>query len=381
MSWDVAIVGAGVVGLACAARLSREGMRVLVLEREAKAGQGTSSRNSGVVHAGMYYPTGSLKAQLCVRGNAAMWEYCERRGVACARTGKLIVATDVAGEAKLAAILQKGRENDVAALAPIPVDEARRLEPNVRCIAALWSPNTGIVDVHGLMDAYAADAREADADFAFHHAVTALERRGDAWSVSVTDANGERSTFEVARVINAAGLHADEIAALAGIDVDAAGYRHYFAKGNYFRVRRRGLVSRLVYPVPEAALAGLGIHVTVELDGAAKLGPDVEPLAHPTKTRSFDYRVDEARAGTFFRVASTYLGGLREDDLVPDQSGIRPKLSRPNVPWTPGEPARDFVIAEESARGLPGLVNLLGIESPGLTSSMPIADEVLHLLR
>jgi L-2-hydroxyglutarate oxidase LhgO len=376
MTWDVAVIGAGVVGLACAARLAESGKSVVVIEREGRAGQGTSSRNSGVLHAGMYYATGTWKAQLCVRGNASLWEYCQRRSVPASRPGKLIVATDAAGEAKLAGILAKGRENGVAELDWTTVGNARALEPNVRCVAALWSPRTGIVDAHGLMDALAADARAAGADFAFHHRVEKIDR---GFSVHVVDANGERSTLQVARVVNAAGLHADEIAACAGIDIDAAGYRQFYVKGNYFRIRRRGLVSRLVYPVPEESLAGLGIHVTVEIDGAAKLGPDVEADVLP-RDRAPDYRVDEARAATFFRAASTYLEGLEIDDLSPDQSGVRPKLARPNVAWTTKEPARDFVIAEESARGLPGLIDLVGIESPGLTCSLEIAREVAALI-
>lgn len=372
MSWDVVVVGAGVVGLACAAELSARGMRVVCLEREARVGQGTSSRNSGVVHAGMYYPANSEKARLCVRGNAAVWAHCEAHGVAHRKVGKLIVATDEPGEAKLHDILARGRANGVASLELLPVSFARAREPHVRCRAALWSPNTGIVDAHGFMDSLAAIARRNDADFAFHHALERLERIGDGYRLTIRDAHGERSEIEAPRVINAAGLDADAVAALAGIDVDAAGYRQYYVKGNYFRIRRRGLVTHLVYPVPEEGLAGLGIHVTVELDGSAKLGPDVEPLA----SRTLDYSVDESRAASFFRAASTYLEGLAEDDLMPDQSGIRPKLARPHHAWSPSEPARDFVLAEESARGLPGLVSLVGIESPGLTSSLEIAREV-----
>lgn len=360
------------VGLACAAELSSRGMRVLCLEREARAGQGTSSRNSGVVHAGMYYATDTAKARLCVRGNAAVWAHCEAHRVAHRKVGKLIVATDAPGEAKLHDILARGRANGVAELSMVPVSFAREREPHVRCRAALWSPNTGVIDAHELMDSLAAIARRNDADFAFHHALERLELVGAGYRLTVRDAHGERSRFEAPRVINAAGLEADAVAALVGIDLDAAGYRQYYVKGNYFRLRRRGLVSHLVYPVPEEGLAGLGIHVTVELDGSAKLGPDVEPLA----ARTLDYRVDESRAASFFRAASTYLEGLVEDDLLPDQSGIRPKLARPRHAWTPGEPARDFVLAEESARGLPGLVSLVGIESPGLTSSLEIAREV-----
>ncbi len=376
MDYDVVVVGAGVVGLACAARLSGDGMRVLVLEREAKPGQGTSSRNSGVVHAGMYYAAGSRKAELCVRGSAALRAYCQSRGVAVALVGKLIVATDVPGEAKLHDILARARRNRVEELDFVPVARARALEPNVRCRAALWSPRTGIVDVHGYLDALAADARAQGVDFALRHALESVDRSAHGYTLEIVDAHGERTTIETSRVVNAAGLSADEVAARAGIDVDAAGYRQYFVKGNYFRVRRRGLVSRLVYPVPEEGLAGLGIHVTVELDGGVKLGPDVEPLVG----RALDYRVDEARAEPFHRAASTYLEGLALDDLAPDQAGIRPKLARPSTPWTPAEPARDFVVAEERARGLPGWVNLVGIESPGLTASLPIAGEVADML-
>lgn len=379
MSWDLVIVGAGVVGLACAAELSARGMRVLVVEREPRAGQGTSSRNSGVVHAGMYYATGTQKAKLCVRGNAAMWAFCEEHRVPCQKTGKLIVATDAPGEEKLHGILARARANGVAELTMVPVSFARELEPNVRCRAALWSPRTGIVDAHGFMDALSARARAHDADFAFHHTVEALDRVAEGFRLIIRDGHGERTELDAPRVINAAGLEADRVAELAGIDVDAAGYRQFYVKGNYFRVRRRGLVSRLVYPVPEEGLAGLGIHVTVELDGAAKLGPDVEAPAD-ARVRATDYRVDEERAFAFFHAASTYLEGLRADDLSPDQSGIRPKLARPGHVWSSAEPARDFVVAEETARCLPGLVNLVGIESPGLTSSLELAREVAALL-
>jgi L-2-hydroxyglutarate oxidase LhgO len=376
MTWDAAVIGAGVVGVACARRLSLAGLRVVVLEREARPGRGTTSRNSGVIHAGMYYPTGSRKAALCVAGNRALSAYCRARAVPHAIVGKLIVATDLPGEAALETILAQGRDNGVERLARVDPAFVRAREPNVRCRAALWSPNTGIVDAHALVDALAADARAAGADFAMVHSLEAVERSAGTFRLRIVDPSGERVTLEVARVVNAAGLAADEVAACAGIDVDAAGYRQWFVKGNYFRLRRPQLVRGLVYPVPEAALSGLGIHVTVELDGGAKLGPDVEPI----DGRTPDYAVDETRAERFFRAASTYLEGLAIGDLLADQAGLRPKLSRPFVRWAPGEPARDFVIAEESPRGLPGLVDLVGIESPGLTCALPIADEVAKLL-
>lgn len=362
MTWDAAIVGAGVIGLACAERLTRAGMKVLVLERHAKAGQETSSRNSQVLHAGMYYPTGTLKAAMCVRGNASLGAWCETHDIPHARVGKLIVATDEAGEAELSKILERGRANGVAEL-----DWATRaqieVEPNVIARAALWSPRTGILDAHTLMDSLAAEARARGCDFAWKHSLLSAARTSDGYSLHVKDALGEESTILVTRVVNAAGLWADDVAAQMGLDVDALGYRQHFVKGNYFRLRKR-VASRLVYPVPSKNLTGLGIHVTVELDGGVRLGPDVEPL--PDRTP--DYRVDEARREAFFRSASSYLRGFTEDDLSPDLSGIRPKLSRP------GEPPRDFVITKDLA----GWVNLLGIESPGLTCALEIADRVVR---
>jgi L-2-hydroxyglutarate oxidase LhgO len=364
MSWDVAIVGAGVIGLACAERLTRAGMQAVVLERHGKAGQETSSRNSQVLHAGMYYTPGTLKASLCVRGNASLGAWCVSHDVPHARMGKLIVATDASGTEELSKILERGRANGVASLDWATRDQISA-EPNVIAHAALWSPNTGIIDAHPLMDSFAASARSRGCDFAFKHSLLAVDRTGDGWSLHVRDASGESSSIDVRRVVNAAGLWADDVAALTGLDVDALGYRQHFVKGNYFRVRKR-IASRLVYPVPPRNLVGLGVHVTVELDGAVRLGPDVEPLADRTP----DYRVDENRRKAFFDSVSTYMHGFTEDDLSPDQSGIRPKLSKP------GAPPRDFVISQD----LPGWVNLLGIESPGMTCALEIADRVTSLL-
>lgn len=339
-------------------------MQAVVLERHGKAGQETSSRHSQVLHAGMYYGPGTLKAELCVRGNASLGAWCVAHGVPHRRMGKLIVATDESGEAELAKILERGRANGVAEL-----DWATRaqidVEPNVIARAALWSPRTGIVDAHPLMDSFAAEARSRGCDFAWKHSLLAVARKDGVWSLRVRDASGEESSIDVPRVINAAGLWADDVAAMSGLDVDALGLRQHFVKGNYFRVRKK-IASRLVYPVPPKNLVGLGVHVTIELDGAVRLGPDVEPLPD----RTIDYRVDESRAKPFFDSVSAYMTGFTLDDLSPDQSGIRPKLSKP------GEPARDFSISSHA----PGWVNLLGIESPGMTCSLEIADRVVTLL-
>lgn len=370
MDWDVVVVGAGVVGLACAERLARAGRSVLVTERHARFGQETSSRNSQVIHAGMYYPTGSLKATLCVRGNASLYAWCERHGVAHRRTGKYIVAPTADGERELDAILARGRANGVAGLTKVSGAHVEAEEPSVIAHAALFSPSTGIVDAHALMASLAAAARAHGCDFAYEHALVAADRAASGWELRFGDAAGATATIGAARVVNAAGLDADVVAALPGLDLDGAGYRLRFAKGSYFRLRRPGLVRHLVYPIPFAQLAGLGVHVTLELDGGVRLGPDVEWL----DGRDRDYAVDETKRDAFFAAASTYLRGLRPEDLAPDQSGIRPKLQRP------GGELRDFVIAEESARDLPGWVNLVGIESPGLTCSLEIAERVAALV-
>jgi L-2-hydroxyglutarate oxidase LhgO len=361
-SVDVVVIGAGVVGLACAEALARSGRSVLVVERHEGFGRETSSRNSQVIHAGMYYPTGSLKAELCVRGNRTLRAWCEKRQVPFRMIGKYIVAVEPAEEPALEAILRRGHANGVDGLAPAAPP------PNVTASLALFSPDSGIVDSHALMASLLAEAQRHGCDFAWRHALVAVE---PGWTLALADAAGNRSTLTAGAVVNAGGLRADEVAALAGFDVDALGYRQRFVKGSYFRIRaaRSALVHHLIYPVPPADLAGLGIHLTVELDGALRLGPDVQPIERAAER----YDVTESLAQPFFAAASRYLRWLTPDDLSPDQSGIRPKLARP------GEVA-DFVIREESANGHPRWVNLLGIESPGLTACLEIAARVVALL-
>jgi L-2-hydroxyglutarate oxidase LhgO len=333
-------------------------LSTLVLERHARFGQETSSRNSQVIHAGMYYPTGSLKAELCVRGNHSLVAWCAQHGVAHARVGKFIVAASPAGEAELDAILARAHANGVARIEKVAGTRVVAEEPNVIAHAALWSPDTGVVDSHAFMASLAAQARAHGADFAFSHSLVAAEKTESGFSLRVRDRDGAESAIEARRAINAAGLCADEIAALIG-----ARYRQLYVKGSYFRLRKPP-VKRLVYPTPEPHLVGLGVHVTVELDGSARLGPDVEPLAG----RAIDYAVDEARRPAFFRAASRYLRNLSEEDLRPDQSGVRPKLAVDRF--------ADFVIAEDA----PGWINLIGIDSPGLTCALEIASRVFTLI-
>ena len=372
MSFDVVVIGAGVVGLACAYELGRRGRSVLVLERHPRYGEETSSRNSGVIHAGIYYPTGSAKAELCVRGNRSLYQWCSEKGVPFAAVGKYIVAVEALEEPALAAIGARAQANGAVEVVPCTVAELRAAEPNVRAVAALWSPRTGIVDAAALMRSLFAAGRAAGVELAFRRSVVSLTRGGGGdWTVTARDAAGVEESVTAAHVVNAGGLAADELAAAAGIDTDASGYRQRFVKGSYFRLRmsKAALVRHLVYPVPPCDQAGLGVHVTLELDGSVRLGPDVEAI-----DRVYDYRVDGTRATAFAAAASRYLPAITAEDLAPDQAGIRPKVQA-----APGA-VPDFIVREESDRGLPGLVNLVGIESPGLTCCLEIAARVATLL-
>ena len=370
MDTDGIVIGAGVVGLACAQALAERGHEVLVLERHERFGVETSSRNSEVVHAGIYYPPGSLKATLCARGNASLYAWCEARDVPHRRVGKLIVATDTAEEAKLAQIAAQAEANGVRSLRPLTAAEARAPEPHVRCTAALWSPDTGIVDSHQLMASLLVDAEAHGATAVWRHEVRAAEPVPGGHRVVARGPNGEETVLSARWVVNAAGLDADTVASAAGFDVGACGYCQHFARGHYFRVHERKghLASHLIYPTP--VQAGLGIHVTLDLGGSLRLGPDVQYLDE----RRQEYVVPPSLAPTFHAAVSRYLDGLELEDLAPDQSGIRPKLQ------APGEVLRDFVIREESDRGHPGWVNLVGIESPGLTSCLEIGALVARTL-
>jgi L-2-hydroxyglutarate oxidase LhgO len=363
----IVVVGAGVVGLAVAARLAPRHPDLVVLERNARHGQETSSRNSEVIHAGIYYPRGSLKARLCVEGNRFLYEVCAARGVPHRRCGKIISASDEAALPALDALRERARANGVE-LERLSAAATADLEPNVLSEGSLLSPDSGIISAHGLMDVLLHDVRQAGAVFRPRSEVTGIERRGGEYRLAVRTGETEES-FTAERVINAAGLGADAVAALAGIDVDAAGYRQHYCKGSYFAVApaRAELVRRLVYPVPGPY--SLGVHAVLGLDGRLRFGPDAEYVA-----RDADYGVDQAKAAAFAEAARRLVPAIEESDLSPDISGLRPKLQGP------GEGFRDFVIAEESARGLPGLVNLLGMDSPGLTSALAIARYVDDLV-
>ena len=370
MDADVVVIGAGVVGLACARELAARGRSVVLLERHDRFGVETSSRNSEVVHAGIYYPAGSLKATLCARGNASLYAWCASHGVPHRRIGKLIVATESAEEPKLEQIQRQAEANGVRSLEVLTPAEARLLEPHVRCSSALWSPDTGIVDSHVLMGSLLADAEAHGLTAAWRQEVCGVEPVAGGYRVAARGADGETAAIEAPWVVNAAGLDADTVAALAGFDLDACGYRQQYVRGHYFRVhaRKQHLAQHLVYPTP--LQAGLGIHVTLDLAGGLRLGPDVQYLPD----RRQDYDVADGLRTAFHAAVSRYLDGLAPDDIAPDLAGIRPKLQRS------GEPFRDFVIRDESDRGRPGWVNLVGIESPGLTSCLEIGVLAATLL-
>lgn len=354
------VVGAGVVGLAVARALALRGVEVVIAEKAGAIGTETSSRNSEVIHAGIYYPPGSLKARLCATGRAMLYDYAARRGVPHRRCGKLIVATAPEQLGVLDGIRAQAAANGVA-LTMLTGRQAMELEPALFCHGALLSPDTGIVDSHALMAALLADAEGAGAFLALGTQVLSVAPAADGFVVE-TAAEGERFRLAAGRVVNAAGLWASQLAGtVQGLDPAHVPVTRY-ARGSYYAAPGKPAFSRLIYPVPEPG--GLGVHLTLDLGGAMRFGPDVEWI------ETVDYRVNPDRRAHFESEIRRYWPGLPQGALAPTYCGIRPKLSGP------GEVAADFRIDGPERHGIPGLVNLFGIESPGLTSALAIAEEV-----
>jgi L-2-hydroxyglutarate oxidase LhgO len=360
---NAVVIGAGIVGLAVARALARDGREVVILEAEDAIGTHTSSRNSEVIHAGIYYPQGSLKARACVEGRRRLYAYCAERRVPHRRCGKLIVATDAAQLEELEGIRQRAHANGVSDVVRLSPTQARAMEPELDCVAALHSPSTGIIDSHALMVAYLGDAERAGAMLALKSPLTKGVVRTGGIELHVAGAE----PILAAQVVNSAGLRAPSLARrIDGYPSELAPPELY-AKGNYYTLAQRAPFSRLVYPVPEPG--GLGVHVTLDLDGRARFGPDVEWVDR------IDYTVDPRRTERFYGAIRRYWPGLPDGALEPAYAGIRPKISGK------GAPAADFLVQGLREHGVRGLVNLFGIESPGLTASLPLADAVLGQLR
>jgi L-2-hydroxyglutarate oxidase LhgO len=389
---DLVIIGAGAVGLACAAEASARGLRTILVERHDSFGQDTSSRNSEVIHSGIYYTPGSLKAKLCVAANRWMYDYCAAHDVWTNRCGKLVVAVGDAEIPRIEEIHRRGETNGVEGLRMLSGADAKKLEPKISCAAALLVPSAGIVDSHGLLRSYLAEAKAGGAEIVYGvtHVAAVKTPGGDTASGSGARTPGgytlrmkERGAghdgdteITTPRVINAAGLCAGQVAASFGIDIDAAGYRIHPNRGHYYVIASPGgpPISRLVYPVPPANLTSLGLHLSIDRGGRCRAGPDAEYIDPSTPEQEW-YRFDESRRGKFFDAVVRYMPSLRMEELSPDQVGVRAKVQKA------GDPMGDFIIREESDRGLPGLVNLVGIESPGLTSSREIAKLAVQLLK
>jgi L-2-hydroxyglutarate oxidase LhgO len=360
---DCVVAGAGVVGLAVARALALAGREVIILEAADSIGTETSSRNSEVIHAGIYYPAGSLMARCCVAGRRALYAYCAQHGVPHANCGKLIVATNAQENAMLAGIKRRAEANGVEGMRVLGADEAMALEPSLSCTSALLSPTTGIIDSHAFMLALQGDAETAGAVTAFFSPVIAgrVVRGG----IEIDVGGADPMTLRCRLLVNSTGLHAPGLAArIAGMPPDRIPTA-YYAKGNYFTLSGRSPFSRLIYPVPVPG--GLGVHLTIDLAGQARFGPDVQWID------TIDYTVDPARSAGFYAAVRKYWPALKDGALQPGYAGIRPKIT------PPGAPGQDFVVQGPQTHGVPGLINLFGIESPGLTASLALADHVLRV--
>ncbi|TPN47966.1 NAD(P)/FAD-dependent oxidoreductase [Mesorhizobium sp. B1-1-4] len=363
---DCVVAGAGVVGLAIARALALSGREVLVIEKAASIGTVTSSRNSEVVHAGLYYAPGSLKTRFCVEGRERLYTYCRERGIGHRRTGKLIVAVEPGQLPRLNAIRANAEQCGVDDLDLLTAAQAESLEPALSCAGALLSPSTGIVDSQGLMLSLRGDAEAAGASFAFLTAVAAATVEADGIRITTRDGDGETFALKAGAFVNAAGLDAQALAgSIEGFPPELVPPL-WLARGNYFSLSDRSPFSRLIYPVP--VNGGLGVHLTLDLGGSARFGPDVEWIGQA------DYTVDPGRSTVFYDEIRRYWPDLRDGALLPAYAGIRPKLSGPN------QPAADFMVQGPADHRAGRIVNLFGIESPGLTASLALAEHVVGLL-
>ena len=370
MDAEITIIGAGAVGLAIAEIVSEKYKNVFLIEKHQSFGQETSSRNSEVIHAGIYYTKDSLKAQLCIEGKWLLYDYCKRYDVPYKNCGKLIVATSEEEIAVIEGIRQTAIKNGVNDLQFLGQEKISELEPNIFAVRALFSPSTGIVDSHSLMKQYETNSVNNGCQIVYGSEVTGIEQIGNGYKISLLDADKRDYSFTSKIVINSAGLTSDKVSEMVGINDEKL--KILFCKGEYFRINppKNRLINRLVYPVPHHNMEGIGIHVTVDMAGGVKLGPDVKYL----DSNIYDYKLNASKQEAFYKSAKKFLPFLEFDDISPEMAGIRPKIQKP------GDPLQDFYIMEESGRGFPGFINLIGMESPGLTSSIAIARYVERLV-
>jgi len=365
---EITIIGAGVIGLAVAAELSKVFPNIFVIERNSSFGEEISSRNSEVVHAGIYYPKDSLKTRSCIEGRQLLYEYCAQNNISHRKTGKLIVAIDTGEIGELGALFRNGLGNGVTDLKLLSKDEVKKLEPCVECLAAIYSPSTGIIDSHALMKSLVYQLEAQGGMIAYNTELKDISRDRNGFEITVEDKKEGRFKFLSRIAINCAGLNSDKVAAMIGLSKEE--YKLKYCKGDYFRVspRKASHIKHLVYPVPQHGRAGLGIHATLDLAGGLRLGPDDEYVDR------IDYNVDASKQELFYESARQFLPFIKFDDLSPDIAGIRPKLQGA------GEEFRDFIIKDETESGLLGFINLIGIESPGLTACLSIARTVKRLV-
>lgn len=366
---DVTIIGSGVIGLAISFVLSGLDKETMVVERNASFGQETSSRNSEVIHSGIYYPKDTLKSQTCIRGRNLLYKLCSKHNIPYQKIEKVLVANNKEEFTKLQGIYQNALVCNIKDLRFLDKREIKKLEPDIKAETAILFPETGIIDSHRLMKFFLETAKDKNVDFAFSVEVINIRKHGNLYEITVREPEGDSFSFQSKIVINCAGLWSDKIAEMVGIDVEKHFYRLHYCKGKYFRIRnpKKFSITHLVYPPPTKV--SLGIHITPDLGGGLRLGPDARYVSN------INYDIDEGEKGLFLRSIEKFLPALKLDDLVPDTAGIRPKLQAEK------EDFRDFVIEEASEKGFPGFVNLIGIESPGLTSCLAIAEIVKNLLR
>jgi L-2-hydroxyglutarate oxidase LhgO len=370
MDAEITIIGAGVVGLAIAEKVSEAHNNVFLVEKHLSFGQETSSRNSEVIHAGIYYNKDSLKAILCLEGKRLLYDYCKKYVIPQKNCGKLIVATSTEEIAVLEDLWRTARTNGVDDLVVIEREQIAEMEPNIFAIKAIFSPSTGIIDTHSLMKQLEINSINNGCQIAYGSEVTAIKRIENGYEITLLDADKKYYRFTSGKVINSAGLTSDKISEMVGIYDENLKIK--FCKGEYFRVKppKNRLISRLIYPVPHINMEGIGIHVTIDMGGGVKLGPDVKYL----ESNIYDYTLTSSKQEAFYNSAKKFLPFLEYDDIAPEMAGLRPKIQKP------GEPLRDFYIKEETSKGYPGFINLIGMESPALTSSLAIAKYVLNLI-